>query len=139
MRSLASKKYDVMGGGTTMTYGQLVFQALDRINSLSGGENTSYNPWAHESCINSLWFMIPLAKKRQPFCPDEEGGETFEEIWDGIIVEYQKVLDTKELRDEQTMTRICRKQQLLTECLYSLDLLFDAPDADKMVLWERGE
>ena len=123
---------------STMTYGQLVFRALDRINSLSGGENTSYNPMAHESCINSLWFMIPLAKKRQPFCEDDADGPSFEDLWDGIVKEFSKPLSTKEERDVQREARISQKQQLLTECLYGLELLFDAPNADKLILWERG-
>ena len=64
-------------GDSTYTFQQFVLEAINRINMLSGGEGSSYNTQAHESCINDLWCSIPEKKK-----------EKFLDDWDKCVEDY---------------------------------------------------
>lgn len=113
--------------GITWTFQQYVLEALNRINSLSGGENTSYNPMAHESCLNDLWHSIPLSKKSD-----------FMTQWD----ETQHVKGKIGSQDERQMAlqeRICAKRQIITEVLDVNHLLFDGGSPFLQDLYKEGE
>jgi len=119
----------------SLTFQQLIFRGLDRIISLSAGETTSYNPQAHESCLNTMWFMIPPKEK-------ESGERNFDIEWKQVEEEYSVgkilALPSKEERDAFRQTRINEKMRIFIECINELDLIFDGPDARKQHLWDAG-
>ena len=117
-------------GETTWTYQQFILEALNRISSLAGGEGSSYNPQAHESCINDLWCAIPEGYK-----------EDYLDDWDKIMVEFnslQQGLSDYE-RAERNVSRVCHKRQLLTECLNDMKLLFAPVGSFHKNVFSKGE